>query len=96
MAGASRLSTTSASWSRRSERTRGRLSRDWSLKKGGRNACFVFLFVRLVVEAIRAIVYKAPTVKPKPLCVECSYAHVQYGAKGQRAVSCTYGGMVRP
>jgi hypothetical protein len=55
-----------------------------------------FLFVRLVVEAIRAIVYKAPTVKPKPLCVECSYAHVQYGAKGQRAVSCTYGGMVRP
>jgi hypothetical protein len=56
----------------------------------------VFLFVKLVVEAIRTVVYKARTVKLQPLCVECSYVHVQYGANGQRAVSCTYGGMVRP
>ncbi len=35
------------------------------------------------------------TVKPKSLCRECSNAHVQYGVNGERAISCTYGGMVR-
>jgi hypothetical protein len=56
----------------------------------------VFLFVKIVVEAIRAFVSKERAVKPQPLCVDCSYAHVQYGASGKRAISCTYGGMVRP
>ena len=56
----------------------------------------VFLFVQIVVEAIRAFVSKERAVKPQPLCVDCSYAHVQYGASGKRAISCTYGGMVRP
>ncbi len=29
------------------------------------------------------------------LCAFCSFAHVQYGANGRRAISCTYGGGVR-
>ena len=29
------------------------------------------------------------------LCGFCSFAHVQYGANGRRAISCTYGGGVR-
>ncbi len=55
----------------------------------------VFLFVKLVVELIRTIGNRMRTVKPKSLCAECSNAHVQYGVNGERAISCTYGGMVR-
>jgi hypothetical protein len=34
--------------------------------------------------------------KAKPICADCFYAHVQYGANARRAISCTYGGFVRP
>jgi len=34
--------------------------------------------------------------KPRALCAECSFAHIQYGTKAQRAIFCTYGGGVRP
>jgi len=54
---------------------------------------FVILF-RLVVTAVSAF-RKPRTAKPNPLCVECSFAHVQYGACGRRAISCTFGGGVR-
>jgi hypothetical protein len=53
----------------------------------------VFLFVKIVMESIRAFVRKGRAVRPQPLCVDCSYAHVQYGTSGKRAISCTYGGM---
>jgi len=56
----------------------------------------LFLFIKLVVEGIRAAVHKARVPKPQPLCANCSNAHVQYGANGRRAISCTYGGTVRP
>ena len=55
----------------------------------------IMFLIKLVVEVIRAV-RKIRAAKPKPLCVDCSYAHVQYGANGRRAISCTYGGMVRP
>ncbi|HEX4488734.1 MAG TPA: hypothetical protein VH088_20820 [Terriglobales bacterium] len=31
-----------------------------------------------------------------PLCVRCFHAHVQYGAKAERAISCTFSGTLRP
>jgi hypothetical protein len=55
----------------------------------------VFLFVRLVIEAIRAIGQRMRAVKPKSLCRDCSHAHVQYGVNGERAISCIYGGAIR-
>jgi hypothetical protein len=33
---------------------------------------------------------------PDPLCANCSFAHIQQAANGRRAISCTYGGDVRP
>ena len=56
---------------------------------------FVVL-VRLLVAAIGAIVQRSRAPKPKPLCTECVFAHVQYGACGRRVISCTFGGGVRP
>jgi hypothetical protein len=52
--------------------------------------------MKFLVECVRAIVQRRSESKPEPLCAECSYAHVQYLAKGQRAISCTYAGMLRP
>ena len=56
---------------------------------------FVALF-RLVLAAIVAIVERSRAPKAKPLCTECIFAHVQYGACGRRVISCTFGGGVRP
>ena len=33
---------------------------------------------------------------PKRLCAGCRFVHMQYGATGQNAVFCTFGGVVRP
>lgn len=49
----------------------------------------------LVLTAVRAIRRRAQEPKPQPLCANCLHAHVQYGANGKRAISCTYGGAVR-
>lgn len=32
----------------------------------------------------------------KPLCTGCAFAHVQWAMNGGRAISCTFGGGVRP
>jgi hypothetical protein len=56
----------------------------------------LFVLIKLVVEAIRSALRKTRPVKPQPLCAGCSNAQVQYGAEGRRAISCTFGGMVRP
>ena len=53
-------------------------------------------FAGVVVHAIRACIRKVPGPEPQPLCADCSYAHVQYAANARRAISCTYGGAVRP
>lgn len=56
--------------------------------------------VALVSQAIRvgvgACISRARAPSPQPLCTDCFNAHVQYAANGQRAISCTYGGLVRP
>lgn len=53
------------------------------------------VLVRLVVAAMSAIVKRSRAPKAKPLCTECVFAHVQYGACGRRVISCTFGGGVR-
>jgi hypothetical protein len=56
----------------------------------------LFLFIKLVAEAIRSVVNKTRAAKPQTLCATCSYAHVQLGANGRLVTSCTYSGGVRP
>jgi len=58
-------------------------------------AVFILIF-NCVAQFARALGRKARKVKPQPLCADCSYAHVQYAANGRRAISCTYGGAMRP
>jgi hypothetical protein len=58
-------------------------------------AVFALIF-KFVAKVVRVLVRKAREMKPKPLCADCSHAHVQYGANGRCAISCTYGGGVRP
>ena len=53
------------------------------------------VLVRLLVAAMSAIVKRSRAPKAKPLCTECVFAHVQYGACGRRVISCTFGGGVR-
>jgi hypothetical protein len=57
---------------------------------------FVFVLVfQVVSEAVRVFREKARKIKPAPLCAGCLHAHVQYAANARRAISCTYGGVVR-
>jgi hypothetical protein len=53
---------------------------------------FIFaMLLKAVVEGVR----KPREAEPAPLCADCVFAHVQYGANARRAISCTYGGGVR-
>jgi hypothetical protein len=57
----------------------------------------IFLLItRFVAEVVRVLARKAREAKPQPLCVDCLHAHVQYAANARRAISCGYGGVVRP
>jgi len=57
---------------------------------------FLFVLVVRVVEAVCRQWRKARAPKPRPLCTECSHAHVQYAVNGRRAIACTFAGAVRP
>jgi len=54
----------------------------------------VVLYV--IVVAVLRIMKRKSAPKPRGLCAECSFAHIQYGADAKRATFCTYGGGVRP
>ena len=54
------------------------------------------MFLKVTDEAIRVFRKKDRAAKPEPLCVGCLHAHVQYATNARRAISCTYGGAVRP
>lgn len=56
----------------------------------------LMIVVRLIVMAINSLVRRRNAPKAKPLCNECTFAHIQFGACGRRAISCTFGGGVRP
>ena len=55
----------------------------------------IALLFNIVVAIVRACISKAREAKPQPLCAECSFAHMQFGANGRRTISCTYGGGLR-
>ncbi len=57
---------------------------------------FVALLFRILAEPVIAHIRARRKTKPCAICTDCFYAHMQYGAKAQRAISCTYGGLVRP
>jgi hypothetical protein len=58
---------------------------------------FVFVLVfKVAFEAVRVFREKGRKIKPEPLYADCLHAHVQYAANARRAISCTYGGTVRP
>jgi hypothetical protein len=54
------------------------------------------MFLKAIYETIRVFRKKNRAAKPEPLCVGCLHAHVQYAANARRAISCAYGGAVRP
>lgn len=56
----------------------------------------IAMLFKLVLDGIRECVRKTNESKPAPLCAGFVFAHVQYGANARRAISCTYGGGVRP
>jgi len=56
------------------------------------------LLFRLVLAAIRAFREKTRSRgdKPEPPCIRCTYSQVLHGANARRAISCLFGGAVRP
>ena len=59
-------------------------------------AVVVVLLFKSVLGAVRVIRKKVGKARKESLCGVCFHAHVQYGRNGRRAISCTYGGAVRP
>jgi hypothetical protein len=51
--------------------------------------------LRIVMAGVNAFVRRERAPKPKPLCAECAFAHIQYGVCGRRAISCTFAGGIR-
>jgi len=54
------------------------------------------MILKVIYEAIRVFREKNDAAKAEPLCVGCLHAHMQYAANARRAISCAYGGAVRP
>lgn len=59
-------------------------------------AILLVILARGIILAITAFRNRMRTDKPQPLCTECAFAHIQFGPCGRRAISCTFGGGVRP
>ena len=49
----------------------------------------------LMVIAVLRLMKRKRAPKPRGLCAECSFAHIQYGANAKLATFCTFGGGVR-
>ena len=54
--------------------------------------------IGILVRAVRVVRQRkqAKDAKADSLCAACMHAHIQHAANGTRAISCTYGGGVRP
>ena len=54
--------------------------------------------VGILVRAVRLVRQRkqAEAAKTGSLCAACIHAHIQHAVNGTRAISCTYGGGVRP
>lgn len=57
---------------------------------------FYLVLVNILIRIGAAAAGKNRAPKPAPLCASCSFAHMQYAVSGKRAISCTFGGGVRP
>ena len=57
---------------------------------------FYLVLINVLVRVVGGAVRKSREPKPEPLCTRCVFAHMQYAANGKRAISCTFGGVVRP
>jgi hypothetical protein len=57
---------------------------------------FGVLLYNAVCGIARLFIRKIRETKPMPLCKDYIHAHVQYSTKAQVAISCVYGGTVRP
>ena len=49
-----------------------------------------------LVHALRAVHARASQPKPDPICVDCTFAHIQWSTNGRRDLLCTYGHKLRP
>lgn len=58
-------------------------------------ALFLVLIVSLIIEISKAV-RKHNANRPRPLCIDCTHAHVQHAVNGRRAIACTFAGAVRP
>lgn len=58
-------------------------------------ALFLVLIVRVIVEIANAARTRKAN-KPRPLCTDCTYAHVQDAVNGRRTIACTFAGTLRP
>jgi hypothetical protein len=56
----------------------------------------LLILVRLIMIAVGSMTKRRGAPKTKPLCNECVFAHIQFGACGRRTISCAFGGGVRP
>lgn len=57
---------------------------------------FYIFLINILVRIAAGAARKAREPKPEPLCTECSFVHLQRAVGGKRAISCTFGGGVRP
>jgi len=55
-----------------------------------------YFFCGLIAQFVKAAVQAMRKSKPGSICAQCVFAHVQHTSKGRQAISCTYGGSVRP
>src|SRR5579864_6858678 len=54
-----------------------------------------WIFLYLVVIGILKALKRMRRKRPRGLCADCAFVHMQYGATGRNAVFCTFGGGVR-
>lgn len=57
----------------------------------------IFIFAVLInfLRVLRIHLRNGRQSRPKTLCTDCLHAHMQYGSKAERAISCTFGGGIR-
>jgi len=57
---------------------------------------FYIVLTNLLVRVVIRVMRKRREPKPLPVCASCVFAHMQYAVGGKRAISCTFGGGMRP
>ncbi|HVM94003.1 MAG TPA: hypothetical protein VMT67_14365 [Terriglobales bacterium] len=58
-------------------------------------AFILAILIRMITAIHGARAFRQRQAMLKSQCNECAYAHIQFGACGRRAISCTFGGGIR-